>query len=408
MGDLEYGTQHTVEDIGVLADGWRWGKLGPDKFVAIEADDGDPKLLRAEKPPVIELPPRDAWSLDFHKHEGAQINTDGNVTNQWLIRMADEGLLTGIHIINDFGFANAMAHRGVDVLFRMQFGKDDNIGQIAGNQSDIERGKQLWKDSPNQHAHAMLHPSVTIQPQGTCEANLGLDGYLFLGYAMAADDQGRKIGAYTNSFGTPANLNMVDGKFVANDAWKQRIQSGCQAYLMRKKHRAIYNAYGRARNLINPANGQVVGFKETDDYGCALWPNREPDDLAFRWYAGQWDYIWEEIMPDDCRPQIDLGECGSSAARIATLGGRKSADDKFDLPGPGGLAALVWDLNGYRTRFRRSRWVKRRYYWTIGGDGGGDRPKGLYGFAYSSYDNLLEGVYWAMKAERAKFARIAA
>ncbi len=376
IGSYKYGAKVLIEEINAVSDGWLWGKTSKG-FVALRRSDNSLKLFDT-KPPVIVLPTGEINKMWLHVHEG---HPDANYTMEWLRRFAREGLIGGLHFINHgAGILNEFAGYGIPILSRSQENRFDGQPRLTGTRSDIDIGVQhIRENGYNARDMAMLSRDIYIQPFGTCEQNAAhVDGYFNVGMQMAAWDKGYHLGLFTDSYGTPANQtaeydsNGIVKRFLPHPAWTHRIESGCLKLAVELDNWHVYNGYGSARN-----------GKETDDYGSALWEDGTDDKNGWIWHAHNHGQATNDLLPIGHRPKIVLGECGSSAATIARLGGRNV--NGVEVAGKGWAEALIWDMNGYQRRIGNDPNYIGAAYWTLGGAMG-------YGFEYSTLDYPIHGV----------------
>lgn len=282
--------------------------------------------------------------------------------------MAHAGKLDGAMVINDTGLANRLAQAGVPyVAFRPVSGVGNNHAAPYGDRRDIERGAAEWQNGWNRQAHAFLDPRVYIQLFGHNEQNYLNDGYWYVGVQQGAP-AGRKVLLFGDGVGHPRDQRRgATGKAIS-EAWSLRVESGCMRIGKQRGDLACVHGYGRLEPVRDP-QGNIVGMKETDDPGSAIWSDGRRDDEAFAWFGGRHQMVWRDIIPADSRMNIFIGECGPSDAIYR------------------GSGALISDMKGYLQRFKADPYVVAFAYWTIG-RGGGDPGD----FAYSAFDTALPDV----------------
>lgn len=299
----------------------------------------------------------------IHVHQNS---ADPNWTHGRVLELAQTGRLYGAKVINDIGFANDLAQLGVPyVVWGATMGTGDGHERPRGDASDIERGKNRWKDWANQNGHNQLDRRVYVRFYGHNEQNYewpSHDGYWYLGAQQAANGDGRLITIFSDGVGHPMDWVWKDGKLTCN-SWKARIDSGCMAWGAAHGNLAELHEYGRC----DPDG------KPTSDPGSAIWPDGRRDDNAYLVYGGRHTRVWQDIIPADSRMKIFVGECGPSDAVYR------------------GPVELLSDMKGYIERYRDDPYIVAYCYWTLG-RGGGDPGD----FAFSAFDLALPDVLaWA-------------
>lgn len=286
--------------------------------------------------------------------------------------IARTGKLTCAVVINDIGIANSLVNLGVKyVVFRPVLGVGDNHPAPFGDVRDILRGKAQWYNDHNINAHNQLDPAVYLQLQGHNEMNYLNDGYWYLGVQQGAPPR-RRIALFGDGVGNPSDLRRDNQGHAVSEAWSLRVSSGCMRLGVERGDLACLHEYGRMIPVVSPT-GQIVGMKETDDPGSAIWPDGHRDDGAYMWFGGRHNMVWRDIVPVESRMKILIGECGPSDAVYR---------------GPG---VLLSDMKGYTIRYRDDPYVVGFAYWTIG-RGGGGTPGSPGDFTYSAFDSALPDI----------------
>jgi len=265
-----------------------------------------------------------------------------------MIGLAQDGLLAGATIINDTGLANRLAEMAVPyVLFRQVNGEGDGHAEPFGDDRDVQRGRDEWRKAINQQTHSQLHPDVIITPWGHCEKNFPNDGYWYLGIQQAAYEQRRRVAVFTDSVGNPyPTFRDENGITRPQPTWTHRVKSGCMKFGKEIGNFYVYHGYGIVRD-----------GKGTNDPGSAMWFDARGDLIAYddnvwSWYGGAHYAIYRDLIPEDSRMPILLGEVGASAS---------------DFAGIGSAEGICNDMRGYLERLKADPWVKCWMYWTYGG-----------------------------------------
>jgi hypothetical protein len=151
VGDLVYGTKVAIEEIGMMADGYKWGKIGDGRFVAIEEQDGFPKLLQHTPPPIIILPPphsKGRISSPIGVHYQLPANPD---QREKLIAMCDVLHRAGkplsvVTIVNDAWLVAEIRRVSPTtwINFRVVFSDRDKWPDFANNETGDTWFAYLW------------------------------------------------------------------------------------------------------------------------------------------------------------------------------------------------------------------------------------------------------------------------
>ncbi len=256
-----------------------------------------------------------------------------------LFELARRGVLKGATVINNFGITNALVQAGVPtVVHRADVSSGGGGPTIHGDEGDIAIGRAWWHESSNQNAHNSLDSRVYIQCFNLNEQNAGNDGWFYLGLMQEADKQGRKLGIFADSVGNPDLIQRPDGSW-SSPVWESRAASGCLAYGKTNNHIAVLHEYGR-----------LINMKGTDDPGSAIFLDGHRDDTAWLWFGGGRHTKAYSLIPENCRMNIHIGECGCSNIN------KHGAD-------------FVHDFIGYQTRYGNDPYVVSYAYWQLGGRG---------------------------------------
>jgi hypothetical protein len=273
-----------------------------------------------------------------------------------LVELAQMGKLAGALIINDYGLANRLAQTGCRYVVHRNTDGENSYEPLDGTAGDVDRGRGMWEKLGRTQA-ANLDPRVYIMIGN--ESNAPRDGYYWLGQMQAATAEGRRLAIFANSVGHP-NVHEVDGKWTS-DTWQHRIDSGCMRFGKAHGHLANLHQYGKHDPIGKPLS----------DPGSAIYPDGSRDDAAYKWYGGRHVRVWRDILPDDCRMQIIVGECGPADAVYR------------------GVDTFMSDFRGYQTRYGGDPYIAAYCYWTLSGHG-------ALGWEFSSVDEALPAVLaWA-------------
>ncbi len=252
--------------------------------------------------------------------------------------------------------ANSLASKGVKhVIYRQVDTEYDSGPALAGDERDIDLGRQWWRNGLNQRVHSMLDQKVIVQPWGLNEQNQPRDAWFYLGLMQEADTQGRKLAIFADSVGMPDQWRWLDGIWHS-DVWSLRVSSGCLRYGKAHGHYACLHEYGSMGR----------GYTGNEP-GSAIWPDRHRDDNAFSWFGGRHLGPYRDIIPEDSRMQILLGECGPARVNVVDMGG---------------LSAVLSDMRGYQIRYASDPCVAGFCYWTVGG-------LGAWNWTHSNIDGVL-------------------
>jgi hypothetical protein len=286
-----------------------------------------------------------SWKFGLHLHQNV-----AGYARDVVNALAAEHRLAGAMLINDVGWANYLADCGVPyVAVRPVNGEGDGIANLYGDERDQQRGLEEWHRTENQRAHNDLHPAVILIPFGSNEQ--GYSPWFFLGIQMEALKQQRSVGIFSDAVANPGQMVRVNGTMQPHPVWKARVESGCMRFA--KQHGNFYIRHNYGRMIVDEARHIL---KPTNDPGSALWMDDQynvvaRDDEAFYWFGGAHQPIYRDLVPEDSRVDILVGECGASSA---------------DFEATGGIGGFLKDNHGYGLRYGPDPYVKAWMYWTFG------------------------------------------
>jgi hypothetical protein len=347
-------TKLTLLGDPITVDGYVWWKTviptgqtgyaaerSVDRKYILMVDKYDPPVVI---PPVV-IPPIPPSSTKIthgvHIHEGFAPHVPGV-----LKQMAQTGKMACAVVINDGAIANMLVQNGCKYVLYRVWANEGMPGDLDGSPTDVYRGKDWWES--HKRAFDSVDRKVYLQIQN--EQNHPYDGYYYLGVMQAADQDGRKIAIFSDSVGNPSDVHEENGRFVSG-VWSRRVASGAMRYGKANGHIVCLHQYGR----VTPYG------KETADPGSAIWPDGTRDDGAYKWYGGRHVGVWRDLIPDDSKMGIIVGEAGPSDAIYR------------------GSTQVISDMRGYQLRYGSDPYILGYAFWTFGGAGN-------LGFGYSTMD----------------------
>lgn len=290
----------------------------------------------------------------LHVHQGSD---NPKETEDTIIEMIRTGLLVGVLILNNPDFANRCFRAGCrTVIHRVELTGKDAYPWIAGDESDIQRGRNWFHNAADADAHARLDPGVYMQPRGMNEANRDRDAWFCLGIMQEATAAGRRLAVFCDGVGWP-NLIVTGLGTVSSPVWELRVSTGCMAYGLAHGHLACVHEYGAG------GKPEFTG----NEPGCAIWPDGHRQDGQYFWFGGRHVVVWQMLIPAASRMKVVRGECGTFNA---------------DWEKAGGPVYILNDFKGYQWRSANDPWLVANMLWTCGGKNG-------YGFDSSDIDPEL-------------------
>lgn len=378
LGILDFAEAVTVKK-GVLVNGangdtnkWRVRTVPAQGYIADQ-------FLSLERPKVDappEPPPSAGRSVfGIFIHEGSP---DPATAHSITLDIAREGGLRAVAIVNNKGLANEFARLGVPyVIWRPVSGINDRMPDTHGDERDVAVGHDYLDIA----SYEGLDRRVYIQPFGTNEQNRRNDGYLWLGIFRRFVETGWLCAAFPDGVGNPGDFreSAPGSNRYLSEAWDLRVLSG--AMKLGKQHGFLntYHGYGKMEPVISPG-GDIVGWKETADPASALWFGPDGkivkrDDAAWFWFGGRALSVYYAIKPDG-NPLVP------EHSRMKIVSGEYRSSDAIYR----NAQEIIDDVRGCDIRTKDDPYFEAVCAWCEGGDGGGPRPNGLYGFAYSTMD----------------------
>lgn len=374
---LDFAEAVTVKK-GGLVDGangdtnkWRVRTVPSQGYVA----DQYLSLERPKVDPPPEPPPSAGVRFGVFIHEGSP---DPATAHGHTLDMARNGDLRAVAVVNNKGLANEFARLGVPyVIWRPVSGINDRMPDTHGDERDVAVGHDYLDIA----SYEGLDRRVYIQPFGTNEQNRRNDGYLWLGIFKRFIETGWLCAAFPDGVGNPGDFREAtpDSNRYLSEAWDLRVASGAMKLGKQYGFLNTYHGYGRMEPVFSPA-GDIVGWKETADPASALWFDAngniiKRDDAAWFWFGGRALSVYYAIKPDGS-PLIP------EHSRMKIVSGEYRSSDAIYR----NAQEIIDDVRGCDIRTKNDPYFEAVCVWCVGGDGGGARPNGLYGFAYSTMD----------------------
>lgn len=325
---LETGTLVHVVPSVVYQDGaynWRIAVTQGGKVGWIDGTYLKPIRDESPAPP----PNRNTFGLHYYP--------DNPDLNQ-MLAMADEGLLTGVTVVNDVNVANEFAKRNVPyVVYRAGVTNSDPHPPIKGDESDIEVGYNWFYRTSLWAMNAQADPRIILQLTNENKFPDALpfyDNFFYIGALRAADEQKRRLVIFNDAVGNPHMWRDGTGNWQSL-VWQKRTgalraclyESNGKPRLEKERHFVGYHAYSRP------------GGKLASD----------PEDWI--WYGGRWSALYETV--EAYQPPLLLTEYGSFEADVALM--------------PDGHGGVVTDIARSLPLLAAYPQVKAFMYWTVGG-----------------------------------------
>lgn len=241
----------------------------------------DPANIPVPPPPPTQIAPK----IKFGWHVAYDTTIDRLVIPH-AERM--KGLIAGWTIVNQPGLANKLREMGYRVMYRQYIEPDATYKTDWLNGKNYEQaykiGHDFYFNGPHRATVVNVDTRCYIKLVNECGYH-PMDYAFWIGCMNAADQDGRKLAIFGDSFGTPEI-----------DQWPVRTPALKYAYA--RGHVVTLNQYGR-RNAKN----------EDDNFPVS-------DDEGYLWYGGRHEQFYSSV-PEDARPMLIIGETGASNSAIS-------------------------------------------------------------------------------------------
>lgn len=268
---------------------------------------------------------RSTFGLHYYPY-GADLNG--------LYSLAEQGLLVGVTVVNDYTVANRLVGLGVPyVVYRAGVDGTEYAPEITGTEKDIEIGlnwffhPRYWTDNQRTDPRVILQVGNEF---GLNEELPNYDAYFWEGVIQAADSVGRRVCIFNDFCGTP-KMWFDQGRYHS-PAWMKRT---------RALRACLYDQSGRLRT-----EPHFVGIHAYSRPG----PKLASDPHEWEWGAGYFVGLYSTVP--QYQPPILLTEYGSHDADVTAM--------------PEGLQSVVKDIRDSLPILERYPTVKAFMYWTLG------------------------------------------